>query len=167
MNAATCTAALSALFKILVRPSIPAPGGPTCLVLILLACVLVDVSVTCLTGDSAMRSRGEDMRDLVEALLRDVEMRKMRNPRIEAATRARNAVFVPFVLSSNGALGARANVFLKQVFWFVKKGAAWHAQFPSTAGIYLTYQVLRFLAAVNRHGCYGDERFLRRQGPSS
>ena len=84
-------------------------------------CVLVDVSVTCLTGDSAMRSRGMDMRGRVEALLRDVEMRKMRNPRIEAATRARNALFVPFVLSSNGALGARANAFLKLVFGFVKK----------------------------------------------
>ena len=45
----------------------------------------------------------------------------MRNPRIEAATRARNALFVPFVLSSNGALGARANAFLKLVFGFVKK----------------------------------------------
>ena len=33
------------------------------------ACVLVDVSVNCLTGDSAMRSRGEDMRGRVEALL--------------------------------------------------------------------------------------------------
>ena len=44
-------------------------------------CVLMDVSVTCLTGDSAMRSRGMDMRGRVEALLRDAEMRKMRNPR--------------------------------------------------------------------------------------
>ena len=48
-------------------------------------------------------------------------MRKMRNPRIEAATRARNALFAPFVLSSNGALGAHANAFLKLVFGFVKK----------------------------------------------
>ena len=62
------------------------------------------------------------MRGRVEALLRDVEMRKKRNPRIEAATRARNASFVPFVLSSNGALGASANAFLKLVFDFVKKG---------------------------------------------
>ena len=60
-----------------------------------------------------------DMRGRIEALLRDVEMRKMRNPRIEAATRARNALFVPFVLSSNVALGARANAFLKMVFGFV------------------------------------------------
>ena len=84
-------------------------------------CVLVDVSVTRLAGDSAMRVRGVDMRRRVEALLRDAKMRKMRNPRIEAATRARNALFVPFVLSSNGAFGARANAFLKQVFGFVKK----------------------------------------------
>ena len=48
-------------------------------------------------------------------------MKKMRNPRIEAATRARNALFVPFVLSSNGALGARAYAFLKRVSGFVKK----------------------------------------------
>ena len=41
--------------------------------------VLVKVSVTCLTGDSAMRSRGEDIRGRVEAPLRDGEMRKMRN----------------------------------------------------------------------------------------
>ena len=70
-------------------------------------CALVDVPVTCLTGDSAMRGRSEDMRGRVEALLRDVEMRKMRNPRIEAATRASSALFVPFVLSSKGSLGAR------------------------------------------------------------
>ena len=42
----------------------------------------------------------------------NVEMKKMRNPRIEAATRACNALFFPFVLSSNGVLGARANAFL-------------------------------------------------------
>ena len=84
-------------------------------------CVLVDVDVTCLAGDSAMRSRGEEMRSRVEALLRDAELRKMRNPRTGAATRAHNALFVPFVLSSNGALGARANTFLKQAFGFVKK----------------------------------------------
>ena len=52
-----------------------------------------------------MRSRGEDIRSLVEALLRDIETRKMRNPRIEAATRARNTLFAPFVLPSNRALG--------------------------------------------------------------
>ena len=45
----------------------------------------------------------------------------MRNPRIEAASRARGALFAPFVLSSDGALGARANASLKQVFGFVKK----------------------------------------------
>ena len=33
----------------------------------------------------------------VEALLRDVEIRKIRNPRNEAATRARDVLFVPFV----------------------------------------------------------------------
>ena len=70
-----------------------------------------------------MRSCGEDMRVRVEALFRDAEMRKMRNPRIEAATRARNAMFVPFVLSSNNALGARVNAFLKLVIGFVKKEA--------------------------------------------
>ena len=75
-------------------------------------CDLVDVPVICLNGDSAMRSRGEDIRGRVEALLRDAEMRNIRNPRIEAATRARNALFAPFVLSSNGALGARENAFL-------------------------------------------------------
>ena len=85
------------------------------------ATTFLDVSMTCLTGDSAMRSRGMEMRGRVEALLRDVEMRKKRNPRIEAATRARNASFVPFVLSSNGALGASANAFLRLVFGFVKK----------------------------------------------
>ena len=37
--------------------------------------VLVEVSVTCLMGDSAMRSRGEDMRDRVEALIREAEMK--------------------------------------------------------------------------------------------
>ena len=68
-----------------------------------------------------MRSRGEDIRSLVEALLRDIETRKMRNPRIEAATRARNTLFAPFVLPSNRALGSRAEAFLKQVFVFVKK----------------------------------------------
>ena len=45
----------------------------------------------------------------------------MRNPRIEAATRAHNSLFVPFVLSSIGPLGARANAFIKQVLGFVKK----------------------------------------------
>ena len=84
-------------------------------------CVLVDVSLTCLTGDSAMRSRGEVIRGRVEALLRYVEMRNMRNPRIEAATRACSAFFVPFALSPNSAHGACAYAFLKQVFWFVKK----------------------------------------------
>ena len=84
-------------------------------------CVLVDVSHTCLTGNSAMNSRGMDMRGRVEALHRDVEMRKIRNPRIEAATRARNALFVPFVLSSIGSLGGRANAHLKSMFGFVKK----------------------------------------------
>ena len=38
-----------------------------------------------------------EMRGRVEALLRDVEMRKKRNPRIEAATRAHNSPFIPFV----------------------------------------------------------------------
>ena len=36
------------------------------------ACVLADVFVTCPKGDSAMRSRGMDMRGRVEALLREV-----------------------------------------------------------------------------------------------
>ena len=103
-------------------------------------CILVDVSVTCLTGDSAMRSRGMDMRGRVEALLRDVEMRKIRNPRIEAATRARNALFVPFVLSSNGALGARANAFLKLVFDHVKKEGQFgmRSSHPSRASTWST-----------------------------
>ena len=60
-------------------------------------CVLVGVSVTCLAVDSAKQSRGEDMRGRVEALLRDVEMRKIRNPRVEAAIRARYAFFAPLV----------------------------------------------------------------------
>ena len=94
---------------------------------------------------------------------------KMRNPRTEAATRARSALFVKFVLSSNGFLGARANAFLKQVFGFVKKeGRVWHPQFSSTAGVYLAYYLTpHFLAEVDLNGSYGDERFLRRQGPSS
>ena len=57
-----------------------------------------------------------DMRGRVEALLRDVEKRKIRNPRIEAAIRARDALFVPYILSSNGALGTRAKAFPKLVF---------------------------------------------------
>ena len=61
------------------------------------------------------------MRGRVETPLQDAKMRKVRTPRIEAATRARNALFVPFVLSSGGAIGARANAFLKQVLGFVKK----------------------------------------------
>ena len=85
-------------------------------------CVLVDDSVACCKGVSAIRSRGEDIRGRVEVLLRDVEVRKIRNPRIEAASRAPYALFVPFILSSNGILFARANAFLKQLFGFVKKG---------------------------------------------
>ena len=53
--------------------------------------------------DLAHGGLGQDSRGRVEALLRDVEMRKMRKPRIEAGTRARNALFAPFVLSANGA----------------------------------------------------------------
>ena len=107
------------------------------------------------------------MRGRVETPLRDVEMGMVRNPRIKAATRARNALFAPFILSSNGALGARANAFLKRVFLFVKKGAAWHVQFLSSSGVFLVYYlVLHFLAAADLHGCYGDESLLCRQGPS-
>ena len=124
--------------------------------------------MTCLTGDLAMRSRGEDMRGRVEALLRDVEMRKTRNPRIEAATRARNVLFVPFALSSNGFLGARAKVFLKQVFGFVKKKGrlGMRSSHPRRASWSTHSLVLHFVAAADLHGCYGDERFLRRQVPS-
>ena len=68
-----------------------------------------------------MRGRGDDIRGLVEALLRDAEFRKMHTPRVEAATRARNAFLSPLILPSYGALGARATAYLKQVFGFVKK----------------------------------------------
>ena len=75
-----------------------------------------------------MRSRGMDMRGRVEALLRDVEMRKIRNPRIEAATRARNS------------LGARANAFLKLVFDHVKKEGQFgmRSSHPSRASTWST-----------------------------
>ena len=81
-----------------------------------------------------------EMRGRVEALLRDVEIRKKRNPRIEAATRAHNASFVPFVVSSNGALGASANAFLKLVFDFVKKEGLFgmRSSHPSRASTWST-----------------------------
>ena len=95
-------------------------------------------------------------------------MRKERNPRIEAATQARIALFVPFVMSLYGALGARANAFLKQVFGFVKKEGrlGMRSSHPRRASIWFTtcsdYLVLHFLAATDLHGCYGDERRLSR-----
>ena len=114
-----------------------------------------------------MRSRGEDLRGRVEALLRDVKMKKMRNPRIEAANRARNTLLFPFVLSSNYALGARAVAFLKACSRVCQKGGgAWDAQFSSAAGVYLAYHlVLDFLVAADLHCSCGDESPLRRQGP--
>ena len=169
-------------------------------------CVLVEVSVTCLTGDSAMRSRGEDMRGRVKALLRDThDLTYTRNARASTSPRSigfcviwdcisssssSSSIFQnekyaqppdrggdsgaqcfvrTLCLSSDVALGARANAFLKQVIGFDKKeGAAWHAHFSSTAGVYLVYYlVLHFLAAVDFHGFYGDERRLCRQGPWS
>ena len=84
-------------------------------------CILVDVNVKCLSSRSALGSRSTAMRGRVEALLQDAEKTKERNERIKAAVAERRATFVPFVLSTNGALGPRANAFLKQVFDFVKK----------------------------------------------
>ena len=75
-------------------------------------CILVDVNVKCLSSRSALGSRSTAMRGRVEALLQDAEKTKERNERIKAAVAERSATFVPFVLSTNGALGPRANAFL-------------------------------------------------------
>ena len=63
-------------------------------------CVLVDVSVTCLTGDSAMRSRGIDMRGHVEALFQ--VQATLKHPSLSFAyTRT---------LSASHILSCRANI---------------------------------------------------------
>ena len=83
-------------------------------------CVLIDAHVKCLVGSTALQSRSEEALNRSAAVLRDAELTKERDPKIQASLRARNASFVPFVLSSNGALGEKATSFLKSVFKHVK-----------------------------------------------
>ena len=83
-------------------------------------CVLIDAHVKCLVGSTALQSRSEDSLNRSAAVLRDAELTKERDPKILASLTARNAAFVPFVLSSNGALGEKASTFLRTVFKHVK-----------------------------------------------
>ena len=54
------------------------------------------------------------------------------------------------------------------MFGFVNKEGRLGMRFSYTAGVYLVYYLdLHFLAEADLYGCYGVERSLRRQGPSS
>ena len=83
-------------------------------------CILIDAHVKCLMGNTALQSRSEEALNRSTAVLRDAELTKERDPKIQASLIARNASFVPFVLSSNGALGEKAASFLRSVFKHVK-----------------------------------------------
>ena len=66
-------------------------------------------------------------------------MQKKRVPNIMASIKERNADFIPFALSANGALGPAANAFLKMVFNHVKIAREFSMRF----GKNIEFRILR------------------------
>jgi hypothetical protein len=82
--------------------------------------VLIDVTITCLSSQSNLNSRVADSQGRTLAGLKAAENRKKRDPHIQSIVKAYDAHFIPFAMSTNGALGPEASKFLTVVFKHVK-----------------------------------------------
>ena len=82
--------------------------------------VLIDTTITCLSSQSNLNSRVADSQGRTLAGLKAAENRKKRDPHIQSIVKAYDALFIPFAMSTNGALGPEASKFLTRVFKHVK-----------------------------------------------
>jgi len=82
--------------------------------------VLIDTMSTCLSSQSNLNSRVADSHGRTLAGLKAAEYRKKRDPHIQSIVKAYDALFIPFDMSTNGALGPEASKFLTMVFEHVK-----------------------------------------------
>jgi len=82
--------------------------------------VLIDTTITCLSSQSNLNSRVADSHGRTLAGLKVAENRKNRDPHIQSIVKAYDALFTPFAMSTNGALGPEASKFLSVVFKHVK-----------------------------------------------
>jgi hypothetical protein len=131
-------------------------------------CILIDVGITSMMGDSVLRSRSAEALGRTAAILRDKELTKERNPRVQASLAAHNAAFIPFVLSGNGALGSQAMGFLKRVFAFVKTNGLFSMRscFDSSESTwsttwFSTYWLQRISSATTATNAFFVDRIIR------
>jgi len=82
--------------------------------------VFIDATITCLSSQSNLNSRVADSQGRTLAGLKAAENRKKRDPHIQSIVKAHDALFIPFAMSTNGALGPEASKFLTMVIKFVK-----------------------------------------------
>ena len=84
-------------------------------------------------------------------MLQDAEKTKERNERIKAAVAERSASFVPFVLSTDSALGAACELFPQAGVRFRQEARALrYAQLTPASSVDLVYNlVLHLLAAAD------------------
>jgi hypothetical protein len=70
--------------------------------------VLIDTAITCLSSQSNLNSRVADSQGRTLAGLKAAENKKKRDPHIQSIVKAYGALFIPFAMSTNGALGPEA-----------------------------------------------------------